>query len=66
MLWAGRINDLSGDMNPLEGMPLSLVGYQSMLLVCYSIQRPAKSVILRIKGDKNQKNRSFQKIQVEI
>ena len=66
MLWAGRINDLSGDMNPLEGMPLSLVGYQSMLLVCSSIQRPVKSVILRIKGDKNQKNRSFQKIQGEI
>ena len=50
MIWSGRRDNMEGDMTPLLGMPLSLVGYLRSLLVWYSIQRPDKSVMLNIRG----------------
>ena len=61
MIWAGIRDHLAGDMTPLDGMPSSLVGYLSVLLIWSSIQRPNKRVILWIMGGKNYRNMGDQR-----
>ena len=61
MIWAGIRDHLAGDMTPLDGMPSSLVGYLSVLLICSSIQRPNKRVILWIMGGNNYRNMGDQR-----
>ena len=58
MIWDGIRNPLEGDMPPLAGIPSSLVGYLSELLVWYSIQRPYSSVVLNIRGKNKQRKMS--------
>ena len=56
MIWSVRRDHPEGDMTPLAVMLSSLVASLRELLVCSSIKRPDKSVILKIRGDKNQRN----------
>ena len=61
MIWDGRRDHMGGDMTPLAGMHSSSVGYLRELLVRSSIQRPLESVVMRIRGEKNQRNMSAQR-----
>ena len=56
MIWASRRYHMEGYMTPIAGMLLPSMGYLRVLLVWFSIQRPHKSVILRIRRDKKQRN----------
>ena len=51
---------MEGDMNPLAGMPSSLVVFLRTILAWSSIQRPAESFMLHIRGENNQSNMSAQ------
>ena len=61
MIWACRIDHLVGDMNPLAGMPSSLVGEARGSLEWSSIPRPAGSVMLQKIEENNQKKMSAQR-----
>ena len=55
-IWDVRRDHLEGAMTNLAGMPSSSVGYIRELLVWYSIQRPYKSVMIKIIGEKKQRD----------
>ena len=61
MIWAGRKDHLVGDMNPLSGMPSSLMVEARGSLELSSIPRPAGSVMLQKKEENNKKNMSAQR-----
>ena len=56
MIWGGRRDHLVGRMNPLVCIPSSFEGYPRGLLVWLYIKNPSKILIMRIRGEKKQKN----------
>ena len=60
MIWAGRRYHLERYMTPLVGTTSSPVVYLRELLLLSSIQRTSGSVMLRIRGEKNQITMSAQ------
>ena len=61
MIWASRGGHMAGNMTPLLGIPLSLEGYPRALLAWLYIQRPSKSVMMWVIGQKKQNNMIDQK-----
>ena len=61
MLWGIKRDIVEVDTTPIEVITLSLVAYSRLLLVCYSNQRSAKSVMLYIRFYKLKKNISSQR-----
>ena len=61
MIWAGRRDNLVGDMNPLAGMHSSLVGEVRISLKWSSITRPDISVMLQKREEEKNKNISPQR-----
>ena len=60
MIWAGRRDNMVGDMTPLACMSSSLVAEARGSLVWSSIPRASKIVILQKREDKKHNNMSAQ------
>ena len=65
MTWAGRRDHMGGDMNPLVGMPSSLVEEARGSLEWSSIPRPDGSVMLQEREENNQNKMSAQRTSME-